>query len=357
MKNLFFIIAVLCLSFNINYAQESFEKKAKAISEKIQEVTKEERERLSKEIEGINERMEKNEISTSEAEKLRGEAAKKSAKVIEDRVAGLAEELQSLVQEKVDGKINEEIRDTAIERRNKKSKNGWDWDFDWENKFKKNRGESRTTSQFVFAFGKNMLANNGSFSDIEGDDFKILHSRYYELGLTWNTRLAKNHHLLHLKYGLSFAFNNLRPTDNRYFVVNGDQTVLQKEVVNTFTKKPYFRNIHLVAPVHLEFDFTKPRMKDDQKIFRSHKAFRMGVGGYVGLNISTKQYLQYSNNGYDTEQTIKGDYNVNDLIYGLSGYIGYEEMSLFCRYDLNPLFKKNPVDQNNISIGLRFDFN
>jgi hypothetical protein len=27
------------------------------------------------------------------------------------------------------------------------------------------------------------------------------------------------------------------------------------------------------------------------------------------------------------------------------------------KYDLNPLFKDNAVKQNNVSLGLRFDFN
>jgi len=28
---------------------------------------------------------------------------------------------------------------------------------------------------------------------------------------------------------------------------------------------------------------------------------------------------------------------------------------LYLKYDLNPLFKDNVIDQNNISLGLRFD--
>ena len=53
----------------------------------------------------------------------------------------------------------------------------------------------------------------------------------------------------------------------------------------------------------------------------------------------------------------KGDYNANDFIYGVSTYLGYKETSLYLKYDLNPLFENNEVDQNNISLGVRFDFN
>lgn len=53
----------------------------------------------------------------------------------------------------------------------------------------------------------------------------------------------------------------------------------------------------------------------------------------------------------------KGDYNVNNFIYGLSSYVGYKEISLYLKYDLNPIFKNNAIDENNISLGIRFDFN
>jgi len=32
-------------------------------------------------------------------------------------------------------------------------------------------------------------------------------------------------------------------------------------------------------------------------------------------------------------------------------------LSLYAKYDLNPLFQDNVVDEKNISLGLRFDLN
>jgi hypothetical protein len=54
---------------------------------------------------------------------------------------------------------------------------------------------------------------------------------------------------------------------------------------------------------------------------------------------------------------MKGDFNSSNFIYGLSAYIGYKETSLYVKYDLNPLFRDNAVKQNNVSLGVRFDFN
>ena len=54
---------------------------------------------------------------------------------------------------------------------------------------------------------------------------------------------------------------------------------------------------------------------------------------------------------------MKGDFNVNKFGYGLSTYVGYGATSLYLKYDLNPLFNDNVVKQNNVSLGVRFDFN
>jgi hypothetical protein len=150
-------------------------------------------------------------------------------------------------------------------------------------------------------------------------------------------------------------YNNLRPTENRFFVVNGDQTNL--EVYSKGLKESRFRNVYLVVPMHLEFDFSGSTMKDDKRQFRTHKAFRFGLGGYAGVNLKSKQKLQYRENDDKYYVKNKSDFNTSNFIYGLSSYIGYKETSLYVKYDLNPLFRDNTIDQNNISMGIRFDFN
>jgi hypothetical protein len=150
-------------------------------------------------------------------------------------------------------------------------------------------------------------------------------------------------------------YNNLRPTDNRNFVVNGNQTNLVVNPVDL--KDSRFRNVHLVAPVHLEFDFSGKKMKEDKPFFKTHQSFRLGVGGYAGINLKSKQIIKYDDNDLKATEKTRGDFNTTNFIYGLSSYIGYKETSLYLKYDLNPLFKDNAVKQNNVSLGLRFDLN
>jgi hypothetical protein len=151
-------------------------------------------------------------------------------------------------------------------------------------------------------------------------------------------------------------YNNLRPTENRFLTEQDKQTNLVRSAINLEDSR--FRNVYIVVPVHLEFDFSGSEMKDDKRIFRTHESFRFGLGGYAGANIKSKQILEFDDlDNNDVTQKTKGDYNVNDFVYGVSAYIGIKEVSLYVKYDISPLFEDNIVDQNNISAGLRFDFN
>ncbi|HJS00308.1 MAG TPA: hypothetical protein VJ780_05170, partial [Flavobacterium sp.] len=327
----------------------SFEAKAKAIGNEIKRITDEEKSALKAEVSSIDKEIEEGIISKEKAAELKLKKAQEHATNIETKVAVEQEKLNQLVQDKVDGKVFEEVDhkkkggtlilgsnngsfddSREINLASMKVYNGE------EDKLK--RHIKRTTSQVVFAIGANNLNTNGT---VENSDFKYLRSHFYEWGLTYNTRILKNDNLLHAKYGLSLMYNNLRPTDNRNFQVNGNQTDL---VINPVgLKDSRFRNVNLVIPIHLEFDFTKPTIKEGKTYFNSHNSFRLGVGGYIGTNLKSKQILKYDIDGYKSREVTKGDFNTNDFIYGLSTYVGYKATSLYLKYDLNPLFKDNTV--------------
>jgi hypothetical protein len=365
----------VCLFISKTYAQDTFEEKVKIISAKIETITKQEKQALKKEVESVNVELEEGKISAQEAEEKKKNFALKRAENIELKVVQYEDELKELIQQKVNGKLpvngfkrdtlvingkkypitSEIIDDTEISVKKGKFTIKWgNYDLDKKRRdsIVRNISELRTTSQFVFAAGVNNIVTDGS---VANSDYKYWGSHFYEWGVTGNTRIFKNDNLLHIKYGVSLMYNNLRPTDNRVFVANGNQTSLEAFQYNL--KDSRFRNVFMTFPLHLEFDFTKIKDKDGVKIFKTHKSVRFGIGGYGGFRIKSKQKLCFDVNGNDTATKEKGNFNVNDFIYGVSTYIGYKETSLYLKYDLNPLFKNNAIDQNNISLGVRFDFN
>ncbi len=338
------LVAFLCLILTNANAQQSFEEKAKAIAIKIEKITEEEKSALKQEVEAISNKFETGLITKDEYEAQKLAVAEKRANNIEDRTTLAQEELRDLVQQKVDGKLSSKYggqKYISIKYGGKDS-----------DTTKVDRKTARTATQFVFAAGLNNLVTDNS---VAHSDFKTWGSHFYEWGLTWNTRIAKEHNLLHAKYGLSLMYNNLRPTENRVFVENGNQTFLETSAINL--KDSRFRNVYLVVPFHLEFDFSKSDASKGSDGFITHNGFRVGLGGYAGGNLKSKQVVHYKQDGHDYRNREKGNFNTNDFIYGLSAYVGYRGTSLYMKYDLSPVFQNNVIDQNNVSLGVRFDIN
>ena len=346
MKNFtIYLAALFCLLASKMIGQDTFEKRAKAIALKIETITKEEKAALKAEVASVNAQLENGTISEQDAEFKKNTLSQARAINIESRVANEQELLKNLVQEQVDGKIKEQDSTKRYSL------------FLWGHKVidgekTVEKEEKRTTSQFVFAAGLNNLVTAGKDKD---SDFRFLGSHFYEWGVAYNSRIAKNNNLLHAKYGFSVMYNNLRPTDNRSFVVNGNQTNLEVNVREI--KDSRFRNVYLVAPVHLEFDFSGKTQNEEKSFFKTHQSVRFGIGGYAGINLKSKQITIFEEGDFKSREKVKGDFNTSNFIYGLSTYIGYKETSLYLKYDLNPLFKDNAVKQNNVSLGLRFDLN
>lgn len=344
MKNFIIYLSILILVSTAKmFGQETFEERAKVIASRIEKITKEEKALLKLQVEDVNKDLEKGIINREQADEKKLKLAEASASKIETRVAQEEQNLTQLVKEKVEGRIA--YLDTA------KTKKSFSLAYRYKNDTIKH-SEKRTTSQFVFATGVNNLVTNNALAH---SDYRYWGSHFYEIGLSYNTRILKNHNLLHFKYGMSVQYNNLRPTDNRYFVENGDQTYLETASIKLDDSR--LRNVNLVVPLYLELDFSGNKNHNDKPFFQTHKSVRLGLGGFAGFNVKTKQIVKYEENGHDYTQKEKGNFNANDFVYGVGAYLGYKQTSLYVKYDLNPLFKNNVVDQNNISLGVRFDLN
>lgn len=337
----FCVMACLCL-FTTQLTAQTFEERAAQISKNIEEITKQQKDSLKIEVEQVNQMLDKDEISEETAKILKKEYAARRARIIENKVTTEEKKLTQLVKDKVDGRISDNNQTFSSEL--SKIKDSLEYR-------KNDYRYRRTTTQFVFAIGVNRLVTDGT---IDNDNYKW-RSDFYEWGVTWNTRIFENNNFLHFKYGLSLQYNNLRPKDDKIFVSEGGKTFLQDSGLDLKLSK--LRYVNLVIPAHLEFDFTPKRIKNDKVSFPTHRSFRVGVGGYAGFNVKEKQKLKYREDGKKQKKKEKGDFNVNDYVYGVSAYVGYGEFSLYAKYDLQPVFSDNEIDQNNLSLGIRFDFN
>lgn len=345
------LIGVMTLYAQVLTAQEDqVAKKIEVLKQQKESVVSAEKAELKKKVEQINERLAKEEISLEEATALKEVAAKKHALNIENTLNIIDNKIALIerngIQEEEGGPAAVEIGIGSQDKDGEillgiNVKTGK----------KKEKYDKRTYSDLVLAFGLNNTITDGQ--SLDDSDYKIAGSRFFELGYAWTTRVLKESNVLRVKYGFSFQFNGLKPTGNRYFVENGDQTELQDFGVEL--KKSKFRVDNLVIPVHFEFGPSKITKTDEKIRYSTHRKFRVGLGGYVGANISTRQKLKYEENGENVKDKIKRDYNTSNLVYGLSSYIGFGDMTLYAKYDISPVFKNANMQQNNVSLGLRFD--
>ncbi|CAM1347701.1 hypothetical protein [Tenacibaculum crassostreae] len=352
------LLLVLFVTTIAQSQEKIFEKEVKKISNAIDKITQQHKDSLKVKVTEINNRLESNKITIDEANALKKEAAEYHAIQIEKAVSTQEQNLQQLVQDKIDEKVlSSEDEDS---KKNTFRIAGTEFNFDFSNdddddEKEKHRRNKRTTTQLVFALGTNNVLTNNKFSSLNDSEYKFWQSHFYELGFTWKTRFSKEPSKRYFKYGFSFLWNNLRAENNQYHVVNGDETVLSIHPENLSESR--LRHVQMTFPMHLEFDFSKnKKYSDGEVVDRTHKSIRFGVGGFFGFKLGTRQYIEYKDaQGVVVEQVQKNNFNMNTINYGLSAFFSYQGCGLYAKYDLNPLFKN--TETRNISLGVRFDIN
>lgn len=346
---------VLVLNVQFINAQDTIQNvnnndKIEELKKNKENIKDEEKSFLKIEVEAINLRLDNGEITNEEAEKLKKEAAQKRALNIENRMTIVANKIK-LLQRNEEGYtvVNEdEIDKVGFSIGEEGSFAGFNIN---GKKNKPKKYDLRTTSDLVIAFGLNNAIIEGE--NLDDSPYKFGGSRFFEIGWAWKTRVFKNSNFLRFKYGYSFQINGLKPDGNRFFVDQGGQTVLQEFSENL--KKSKLSISNLVFPVHFEFGPSKRIDRDSYYRYSTDNKFKIGIGGYGGFNIGARQKLKYELDGDRFKDKQKGGFNTTNLVYGLSGYLAFDDVALYVKYDLSPIFKDQLVDQNNISIGVRFD--
>lgn len=353
------VYAIIALSFSTVQAQnkeldsirkEKVDYKIGILENDRAKIEEQERNILKLKISKINRQLDNKEITAEEAENLKKEAAKKAALNIENRIEIIDKQIELLKRNGYDA--YQYRRDDNGRVSISIGSKGLHIDLTSDKTEKKPKYDIRTTNKLLFALGFNNTLIDGQ--SLDDSPYKLGGSGFVELGWVWQTRLFKESNFARLNYGFSFQWNKLDMKDNQYFVQNDNETTLQEFPLNL--KKAKFRTTNLVLPVHFEFGPSKKRDFKDRLRYTTDNQFRIGLGGYGGVRLGTQQKLIFEDEAGNRVKTKeKRNFNTSNFVYGLSGYIGFDDLALYVKYDLNPLFKDQAFDQNNISLGLRWD--
>lgn len=356
-KNL--VLLALILSAQLINAQDTIptsnnQKSIDLLEQTKANIQEEEKQRLKIEVEAINKKLDNKDISMQEAEKLKMDAAEKAALNIENKIAILDNQIALLKRNGEEYDLNElKNNEKQVILRIGKSEDTSESIFYFGDKKKDKPIEfdRRTVSDFVLAFGFNNAIMEGE--SLNDSPYKFGGSRFFEMGWAWKTRVFENTNFMRFKYGVSLQINGLKPNDNNYFVQQGNQTVL--EPFPSALRKSKLSVSNLVFPVHFEFGPSKKIEKDNYMRYSTNNKFKIGLGGYGGFNIGTRQKLKYDIDGERVKEKQKRGFNTTNLVYGVSGYIAFDDTALYVKYDLSPIFNDQAIKQNNISVGVRFD--
>ena len=352
MINISKLVTILALVLGIQFigAQENYNSnRIKILNEKKEKITTEERDFLKTEVENIMKRLQNGEITEEKAKELKEKAAQKRALNIENRTAIIENKIALL--ERNDNGYDDNEGETSMGGFSIGGNKGTLIGVKTKGNNKPKKYDRRTYSDLVIAFGLNNAIIDGE--KLDDSPYKFGGSRFFELGWAWRTRVFEKTNFMRLKYGVSVQINGYKPVDNNYFVENGGDTSL--EVFPYDLKKSKLSITNLVIPVHFEFGPSKKIVKDNYYRYNTYNKFKFGIGGYAGFNIGTRQKLKYSIDGDKVKDKLKRDYNASNLVYGVSSYIAFKNTAVYVKYDLSPIFKDQTVDQNNISLGVRFD--
>jgi hypothetical protein len=199
-------------------------------------------------------------------------------------------------------------------------------------------------SDLVFDFGLNALVNrNGAADNV---DLRPWGSRYVNIGLTYHQRLGGKHSPLYVLIGPEFSFNNYMLQGNNKWISQNGVTSVVSETNGRQYQKTKLATSTINLPLMLQLNF-----RDE----RYHRTFTLGAGGFVGYRLGSWTKLKYFENGNTYKDKDHGSYNLQDWQYGLQGTIGYGDVTLFAKYNLNKLFRDGQGPQaQTLAFGIRF---
>lgn len=337
------------------WTAEDYEKLKKrnleALEAEKSNITEVEKFELKQQIEKIDERLKKGEITQEKATALKQEAAKISAENIDNKITIIENQI-ALTQRNVvydykpntTGYLELGFGNTIDDR------GSFILGVKYKAADKKPKYDKRTYRDVVLKSG---FANAIGDGRTIGDSYKFWQSGGVEIGLSFKTRLLKDSNRYRLSYGLSYQYTMYGPGKDKYFVNENGTTVIKPfpyELKNSF-----LRIENLVVPVHLEFGPSRKKEYKDHFRYDTSTSFKVGLGGYAGINTGAMQRLQYEVDGKKVVEKNRSDYNVNKFVYGLDGYVGFGAISLFARYELNPIFEKSAYKEHGIAFGIRLD--
>lgn len=171
------------------------------------------------------------------------------------------------------------------------------------------------------------------------------------LGLMYERQLSLTSPINFLT-GALFSWRTYRLDDDRMFNRDTDGNVGLVQSDKSLDKSK-LRSAYFMVPVGFKYNFSKVKKVTEDFNYRPQGKYFIAAYAYGGTLLSSNNIVKGS--GVRSKQ--RGNYNVNNFVYGAEVTVGLGFFDLFVRKDFNNYFKDNTLDnrkmiQFGINVGL-----
>ncbi len=216
-----------------------------------------------------------------------------------------------------------------------------DVNFDFDpTKFKMaKKSGKRTNLEGYFGIGPTFVTSNFEDGNSFVPEFKPWKSWSTDFGMMFRTRLGSAGSSFNINYGLLWRYLNVE-TDKAYLDWDPDTEIPMYENSDMDDVTNTELNVHTLSiPLMLEYQ----------------NKVAIAAGGFVAFRVASSSELDGELPNGDAESTLRADFGLNDVLYGVTGQIGYKKARIYVNYYLNNLFKEDmPYDFTVMNVGIAF---
>ncbi len=218
---------------------------------------------------------------------------------------------------------------------------------DFDDDRRRRRFWPRTRQSFNVELGTNNYLEDGKFPDENNRQYAVrpYGSWYVGLNTTYKTNVAGP---LFIEWGAGVDWYNFKFQEDDTRVVDTDSLVafIQEPNQQLDPVKSKLTAAYITAKFVPMLDFSYDSRKS--RLWNYHgSGFRIGVGGYAGLRISSHSKFVFKEDGDRKKDRERDNFFMNNLRYGLRVQMGFRGIDMFVNYDVSELFSEGKGPELN----------
>jgi|GEM_PF-1465125 len=315
--------------------ETEFTRKVNDISYDIDVIIKTNKDKLKNDLNEIEKKVNRNELSKEEADSLRIAKAEFYAKQIEEETKLQEDRIKKLINNKIEDNINFSTDMSA---------------------YQKQLIEKKSLFFIDYNFGSSYMMVDGKLKQDYYDTKNVFSS--FGVGFGVKTRIGKDVSPWFWRSSFDMITHTFKFNDDKTIESIDNKTELvdvEKFINGDFElKKSTMYMVDFKLSNYIEYDFSKKKFDEfGNTVIKSRQSFYLGAGGFIGYSAMNRN-LVYTQNGEKYRQSTGAKFNTNQFVYGVGAYVGYDNISFRYTYNLNHVFKKSFADQNvfNFSVVL-----